>query len=72
MKSTSEWLKLLGENDIPAMRVHDLDSVLEDEHLKAIGVFSVMEHPTEGLIRYIEPPVHLHKTRVVFVGIPID
>ncbi|MEK9923811.1 MAG: CoA transferase [Rhodospirillales bacterium] len=61
-KSTSEWLKLLGENDIPAMRVHDLDSVLEDEHLKAIGVFSVMEHPTEGLIRYIEPPVHLHKT----------
>jgi len=30
--------------------------------LKAIGVFSVMEHPTEGQIRYIEPPVHLHKT----------
>jgi crotonobetainyl-CoA:carnitine CoA-transferase CaiB-like acyl-CoA transferase len=61
-KTCAEWLKLMGENDIPAMQVHNLDSVLDDEHLKAIGVFSVMEHPTEGLIRYIEPPVHLHRT----------
>jgi crotonobetainyl-CoA:carnitine CoA-transferase CaiB-like acyl-CoA transferase len=61
-RTTQAWLDAFGEVDIAAMPMHDVDSVLEDEHIKAVGLFSTMEHPTEGLIRYIESPVRLSKT----------
>jgi crotonobetainyl-CoA:carnitine CoA-transferase CaiB-like acyl-CoA transferase len=31
--------------------MHDLEGMLQDEHLLATGYFPVVEHPTEGPIR---------------------
>ena len=31
--------------------MHDLQGILEDEHLAATGFFPVVQHPTEGPIR---------------------
>jgi crotonobetainyl-CoA:carnitine CoA-transferase CaiB-like acyl-CoA transferase len=50
-RSTGEWLKLLGENDIPCVPLHDLDSLIDDPHLAAVGFFQKMNHPTEGPIQ---------------------
>jgi crotonobetainyl-CoA:carnitine CoA-transferase CaiB-like acyl-CoA transferase len=50
-RSTAEWLKLLGENDIPCVPLHDLDSLIDDPHLKAVGFFQEMNHPTEGPVK---------------------
>src|ERR1700748_754684 len=50
-RSTAEWLELLTKADIPVMPMHDLESILEDPHLKATNLFPVVEHPTEGPIR---------------------
>jgi formyl-CoA transferase len=33
------------------MPMHDLESILQDEHLVATNYFPVVEHPSEGKIR---------------------
>ena len=50
-RSTAEWIELLNKADIPVMPMHDLQGILNDEHLVATGFFPVVEHPTEGPIR---------------------
>jgi crotonobetainyl-CoA:carnitine CoA-transferase CaiB-like acyl-CoA transferase len=56
-KTTDEWLALLNEANIPATRVNDLDGLLDDPQLKAVGLFGEREHPTEGRYIEVKPPV---------------
>ena len=56
-KSSADWIALLTEHDLPAMPIADLDEVFENPHLKATGFFHLAEHPTEGMIRQMRPPV---------------
>lgn len=55
-KTTAKWLALLDENDIPAMRLHDVQSLLDDPHLNDIGFFKVVDHPSEGRLRMTQVP----------------
>ncbi|WP_454754685.1 CaiB/BaiF CoA transferase family protein [Cupriavidus necator] len=55
-RSTQEWIALLDAADIPSMPMHDLQSVLEDPHLRQVGFFPVVEHPSEGPIRWMRMP----------------
>jgi len=55
-RTTAEWLELFNKADIPAMPLHTLESLLDDEHLAATGFFSVEEHPTEGRLRQMAYP----------------
>jgi crotonobetainyl-CoA:carnitine CoA-transferase CaiB-like acyl-CoA transferase len=50
MRSTAEWLELLEHADIPVMPMHTMDTLLEDPHLRAIGFFNTVQHPTAGAI----------------------
>jgi crotonobetainyl-CoA:carnitine CoA-transferase CaiB-like acyl-CoA transferase len=50
-RTTDDWTQLLDAADVPAMRMHDLESILDDPHLTATDFFPVVEHPTEGPIR---------------------
>lgn len=50
-KTTADWLSLLEKADIPAMPIHDLESILVDPHLAATKFFTIEEHPSEGPIR---------------------
>jgi crotonobetainyl-CoA:carnitine CoA-transferase CaiB-like acyl-CoA transferase len=61
-RSTAEWLALLAEADIPCGPVNTPDAVLADEHLKAVGMFPEVEHPTEGRLRLIKVPVNFSRT----------
>jgi crotonobetainyl-CoA:carnitine CoA-transferase CaiB-like acyl-CoA transferase len=56
-KTTAEWIALLGPAGIPAMRVNSLEDLLEDPHLKSVGMFKTREHPTEGPYVEVRPPV---------------
>jgi crotonobetainyl-CoA:carnitine CoA-transferase CaiB-like acyl-CoA transferase len=49
-RTTAEWLKLLAEADIPAGRMHSLESLVTDEHLADTGFFRKIDHPIEGKI----------------------
>jgi len=55
-KTTSEWLEILDATNVPAMPFQTLDELMQDPHLKDIGFFSLIEHPTEGRIRNMRLP----------------
>jgi crotonobetainyl-CoA:carnitine CoA-transferase CaiB-like acyl-CoA transferase len=49
-RTTAEWLALFHAADIAAMPCHTIESLREDEHLNAVGMFQTDAHPTEGEI----------------------
>ncbi len=54
-RTTAEWMALLEKADIPFVPVHDFETIMEDPHLKAVNFMPVVEHPSEGAIRKIQP-----------------
>lgn len=61
-KTTDEWLELMAQENIPAMRFNQMGDVLTDEHLSAVGFFKTREHPVAGLYRSMKHPVHFSAT----------
>jgi crotonobetainyl-CoA:carnitine CoA-transferase CaiB-like acyl-CoA transferase len=49
-QSTAFWLEVCRTHDIPAAPYNTLDSLMEDPHLKQVGLLVEREHPTEGRI----------------------
>jgi crotonobetainyl-CoA:carnitine CoA-transferase CaiB-like acyl-CoA transferase len=56
LRTTEEWVRAFDEADIPAMRLHTPESLLEDPHLNEIGFFGLAEHPSEGTLRTMAVP----------------
>ena len=56
-KTTAEWLIILKEVHVPAMRASEIGDVLDDPHLNAGGFFHRREHPTEGGYIEVRQPV---------------
>jgi crotonobetainyl-CoA:carnitine CoA-transferase CaiB-like acyl-CoA transferase len=55
-RTTAEWEALLLELDVPHTGFAKLNEVAEQPHLKAVGLFQDLDHPTEGKIRQARPP----------------
>ncbi len=55
-RTTAEWVEAFAQADIPAQRMNSLEDIIADEHLAAIGYFTLREHPTEGQIRTLAVP----------------
>jgi crotonobetainyl-CoA:carnitine CoA-transferase CaiB-like acyl-CoA transferase len=64
-KTSAEWLELLDRLEIPAGPAPQLEEVLEDPHLAAIGFFREVEHPSEG--RLVTPDIPVR-----FAGSPAE
>jgi crotonobetainyl-CoA:carnitine CoA-transferase CaiB-like acyl-CoA transferase len=70
-KTTAEWLEIFDACDVPAMPYHTLDSLMEDPHLKEVGFFETVAHPTEGNIVNMRLPNKLSRgARSDFSGAP--
>ncbi|MGH1360310.1 MAG: CaiB/BaiF CoA transferase family protein [Burkholderiaceae bacterium] len=63
-RSTEQWSELLESADVPYMKMHDLDSILDDPHLAAVDFFRTVNHPSEGAIRVMRTPIRWSKTPV--------
>lgn len=61
-RSSADWLRLLQHIEVPCSPVNTIDDLLEDPHLRATGFFESMEHPSEGTVLSIRPPVRFSKT----------
>ena len=55
-RTTGEWLEVLAAADIPCMRPHTLETLMEDPHLADAGFFRWEDHPSEGRIRTMREP----------------
>jgi crotonobetainyl-CoA:carnitine CoA-transferase CaiB-like acyl-CoA transferase len=56
-RSSADWIALLNAHDFPVMPVADLNDIFDNQHLQATGFFQMAEHPSEGTIRQMRPPV---------------
>ena len=61
-RTTAEWLSVCEELDIPATAFSAVGDVPDHPHLKAVGMFQPMQHPTEGEIRLAKPPTRFAAT----------
>ena len=61
-KTTAEWVKICEEAQIPSMPVVDIEDLMDDEHLQAVGMFEKHQHPTEGETVLVRPPVKFAKS----------
>jgi crotonobetainyl-CoA:carnitine CoA-transferase CaiB-like acyl-CoA transferase len=55
-RTTAEWEVLLLSIDVPHTAFARLSEVAEQPHLKAVGLFQELDHPSEGTIRQARPP----------------
>ena len=55
-RGSNEWETVLTDLDIPFARVNSLDDLFADEHLKAVGLFREVDHPTEGRVTSVRSP----------------
>ncbi len=56
-RTTQAWVGALIENDIMFGSVNSIDDLILDPHLRALNMFPVVDHPTEGAIRLIGFPI---------------
>jgi crotonobetainyl-CoA:carnitine CoA-transferase CaiB-like acyl-CoA transferase len=62
-RATAEWLELLEKNDIPCMRPHTLETLMQDPHLADAEFFRWVDHPSEGRIRTMREPSTWSETK---------
>jgi crotonobetainyl-CoA:carnitine CoA-transferase CaiB-like acyl-CoA transferase len=55
--TTANWLARLKAADIPWGPVNPLAELMQDEQLAAVDFLPVIDHPSEGHIRRVRPPV---------------
>jgi crotonobetainyl-CoA:carnitine CoA-transferase CaiB-like acyl-CoA transferase len=61
-RTSAEWMSLFEAADIPHAPLHDLDSLIDDPHLAAVGLLQSIEHPTEGTLRVAGPAATWSRT----------
>ena len=60
-KTTAAWIEIFDRTDVPAMPFQTLDQIMEDPHLKDVGFFETIEHPSEGTIINMKLPNKLSR-----------
>jgi crotonobetainyl-CoA:carnitine CoA-transferase CaiB-like acyl-CoA transferase len=55
-RTTAEWRQLLDQADIPNMPINSPQDLLNDAHLKAVGFFTQVDHPSEGQVHTMRTP----------------
>ena len=61
-RTTAEWEELLLNIDVPHTSFTRMAAVTEQPHLKAVGMFPVLDHPTQGAVRLARPSTKFAST----------
>ena len=56
-RTTGEWLRVCDEHSIPCNPVLDIEELVDDPHLRAVGLMQEVEHPVEGPYLSVRDPV---------------
>jgi crotonobetainyl-CoA:carnitine CoA-transferase CaiB-like acyl-CoA transferase len=55
-RTCADWTVTLLSADIPMMPLHSIESLIDDPHLRAVGFFEHIEHPSEGALLSMKVP----------------
>ncbi|HHQ14063.1 MAG TPA: hypothetical protein ENK16_03455 [Chromatiales bacterium] len=61
-RTTAEWIELFEGTSVPTIVMNTLEGLKDDPHLKAVGFWQEMDHPSEGRIRMTRFPVTFSET----------
>lgn len=61
-RTSAEWEALLLSIDVPHTSFTRMAEVTEQPHLKAVEMFPVLDHPTQGQVRVARPPTRFAST----------
>ncbi len=61
-RTTREWIELFEGTSVPTIVMNTLEGLKDDPHLKAVGFWQEMDHPSEGRIRMTRFPVTFSET----------
>ena len=56
-RTTEDWVRLCDERSIPCNPVLDIEELVVDPHLQAVGLMQETEHPVEGPYLSVRDPV---------------
>ncbi len=59
----AEWAQRLEAQDVPYAPVHNVDEVIDDEQVRHLGTFYQVQHPKEGEVWGVNPPVFIDRER---------
>ena len=59
---TAEWLDRFRELAIPAFPLYTIEDLLQDDHVREVGLLTTATHPSEGVLRSVGPPFVFFKT----------
>jgi len=69
-RTSAEWQTALDAYNIPVQTVMTKEMLLEDEQLNATGFWRLEEHPTEGTLRMVDPPIRFSETPSTIRSLP--
>ena len=61
-RTTAEWEELLLRIDVPHAAFAKITEIAEQPHLKAVGMITTLDHPSEGKIRQARPSARFSDT----------
>ena len=61
-RTTKEWLTLCTDAGIPVAAANEINDLFDDAHLREVGLFHHLEHPSEGATVLAGPPVYMSKS----------
>jgi crotonobetainyl-CoA:carnitine CoA-transferase CaiB-like acyl-CoA transferase len=69
-RTTAEWEEVLLKIDVPHTSFAKLTEVAEQPHLKAVEMFPILDHPTEGKILQARPPARFSESPAAIRRMP--
>ena len=69
-RTTAAWEELLLAIDVPHTAFAKLTEIAEQPHLKAVGMFPEIDHPTEGKIMQARPPARFSESPAAIRRLP--
>ncbi|HLQ33689.1 MAG TPA: CaiB/BaiF CoA-transferase family protein [Chloroflexota bacterium] len=61
-RARDEWLELLHAADVPCAPIYTVEQALADPQVRHLGIEQMVEHPTQGTVRWLRFPAHFSAT----------
>lgn len=69
-RTSLEWRDILDKADIPAAVANSLEDLLHDPYLTEVGFFQSVQHPSEGAMTVLAPPVAFSRSPLSIRRLP--